>query len=240
MFNSRNIRGHTTVQNKENAVLGSVSRPGKPGLLGNKDSLAGGHPIKNISSPAVFGSPAANASTPRSKQPDGKQQQKTRFGLRDVTQTPSSTMRSQKPTALQSQTQAPRTIKRRQGLFSPSVQTKEIVTSTQHLSELLEPEYAPPKSVGSRINPIDEFGYDLDISLVPLTQLSTAGARAKTLPMPSLEPEQLIEIASPASLQKSHIPSFSSIVMLPMACRPALLVAHALHPTRIPRLKRKR
>ncbi|KAJ2480644.1 hypothetical protein IWW56_002299 [Coemansia sp. RSA 2131] len=149
-------------------------------------------------------------------------------------------MRAQKPTTLQSQTQAPRTIKRSQGLFNPSVQTKEIVTNTQRQSELLEPEYAPPKSAGSRIDPTDEFGYDLDISLVPLTQLSTAGARAKTLPMPSLEPEQLIEIASPTLLQQSHIPAFSSLIMLPMSCRPALLVAHALHPTRIPRLKRKR
>ncbi|KAJ2322107.1 hypothetical protein IWW52_000304 [Coemansia sp. RSA 2704] len=190
-----------------------------------------------MNDPAAFGSPSVDVPTPRSKQPAGKQQQKPRFGLREVAQTPVSTMRAQKPSATQTNNQVTRTIKRRPGLFSPSTRSNSVLTSTQQAAELLETEYAPSAPADDRFNAVLEFGCDLDVSAVPLTQLSTAGRQARCLNMPSLEPEELINVPVAPSPQAQ---TFDNLAMPLLLCKPVILTADALHPTRIPRLKRKR
>ncbi|KAJ2632661.1 hypothetical protein H4R22_001081 [Coemansia sp. RSA 1290] len=235
MFGPRNIRGHTVVQNKENDVPGSVSRSGKAGLLSSKDALASSHPMKKTANSAVFGNSATNTATPRPKQMDGKQQQNARMGLREITQTPSALARASKPTPAQSQ--VPRTIKRRQGLFSPS-NPSTAPSSTPSFTELLEPEYVPAAVSSYQLDPIDEFGCDLDIGMVPLTQSSFITMQARDISEPSLEPELLVCIPDTPPLDFPSLPD--DLPMEPISCKPTTLIAHSLYPSRIPRLKRKR
>ncbi|KAJ2044964.1 hypothetical protein H4S04_005917 [Coemansia sp. S16] len=160
----------------------------------------------------VFGSPAP-LNTPRDK---------LRTGLRDITQTPSN--RRMGP-----EERAPKTAKRVQGLLSPRVH------STQGL---LEPEYAPPRSRPA-FNATEEFGCDLDIGLMPKTQLSTAGARQRDLPEVDLALEILADI-NVEQLSFSMTTQPKKLEPIQLKCRPQTLVASALYPTRIPQLKRKR
>ncbi|KAJ2891244.1 hypothetical protein IWW38_003706 [Coemansia aciculifera] len=220
MFSSVNIHN-----NDENAALGSVARTGKTGLLNSK--LAGGG--NGIQASKVFGSPApTNTRTPGGKGMDGKQQTLQRAGLRDITQTPS----NRRAAGLEER--APKTVKRIQGLFSP--QTRNMAAQTQlHL----EPEYAPPRPASPALNATEEFGCDLDLALVPMTQLSTAGARLRVLPPVDLALEILAEI-NVDELSFSMIPQPKRLRPAQLACRPRPLIASALYPTRIPQLKRKR
>ncbi|KAJ1730439.1 hypothetical protein LPJ61_003011 [Coemansia biformis] len=237
MLGSRRLRGIAAVDNKENAALGTAARPGKAGLLGAKDGAGGGPSGKS----AVSDSPSLSVLTPRAKA-FGTKQQPARTGLREVLQTPSAGTRMAGPAATCAQDQAPKTIKRRQGLFSPSSHMKGGIVATQGPAQLLEPEYAPPKPAALEFDAVGAFGFDLDIGLVPLTQLSTAGSRAAVLPAPDLALEELADVATPPSLVSglARIPSFDMLAMPLLACTPAPLVATALYPTRIPRLKRKR
>ncbi|PIA17110.1 hypothetical protein COEREDRAFT_7875 [Coemansia reversa NRRL 1564] len=241
MFSSRGLRGNTTINNKENAILGSVSRTGKAGLLSTKDSVSNGISGKIARKPAPFGSPSQNVLTPRTKQPEGKQQ-KVRTVLREATRTPSAGVHSQKPTATQLQGQLPKTIRRHQGLFSTPAPIRSRTISSEDSVACLEPEYAPPRPKTPIFDAIGEFGWDLDTSLVPMTQLSTSRAYARELPAPDLELEQLVEI-SDMTYTAQHLSSQGNLEtpMLPLiSCKSTYLVAHALYPTRIPRLKRKR
>ncbi|KAJ2095392.1 hypothetical protein IW146_010537 [Coemansia sp. RSA 922] len=124
---------------------------------------------------------------------------------------------------------APKTAKRVQGLLSPRVH------STQGL---LEPEYAPPRSRPA-FNATEEFGCDLDIGLMPKTQLSTAGARQRDLPEVDLALEILADI-NVEQLSFSMTTQPKKLEPIQLKCRPQTLVASALYPTRIPQLKRKR
>ncbi|KAJ2819492.1 hypothetical protein FBU31_005513 [Coemansia sp. 'formosensis'] len=217
MFGSVNIHTHTVSQNKENAVLGTVARNGKTGLLNSKPGTA---QVSRMAS-KVFGSPAPL----NTRTPSGKQPMVQRAGLRDITQTPSN--RRTGP-----EERAPKTAKRIQGLFSPRVQ------STGPLG-LLEPEYAPPRPASPAFNAEEEFGCDLDISLMPKTQLSTTGARLRDLPPVDLAFEILADI-NIEQLSFSMIPRPKNLAPAQLVCRPQILVASTLYPTRIPQLKRKR
>ncbi|KAJ2158835.1 hypothetical protein GGF46_003488 [Coemansia sp. RSA 552] len=242
MFNSKGLHGNTAVHNKENAVVGSVQRTGKAGLLAGKDALSSEQPVKAVGKPVIVGSPSLSTLTPRAKRADGKQQ-KTRTGLREIIQTPSAGVRIQKPTPLRPQSQVPMTIKRRPGLFTPQVRPRPSIAAAQEPSELLEPEYAPSKPATSiRFDPVSEFGCDLDIGLVPRTQSSFFGARARELPAPDLVLEELVgmsdEPASPCDEPSSL--ELEVLAIPPLAYAAAPLVAQSLYPSRIPRLKRKR
>ncbi|KAJ2782281.1 hypothetical protein H4R18_002363 [Coemansia javaensis] len=233
MFGARNLRGAAGVQHDENAVLGSAARPGRAGLLAAKDGVAGAAVAGKA---ADVGSPAPGAATPRVKA-FGAKQQRARGGLREIPQTPSASARPSGPGAARVQDQAPRTIRRRQGLFSPAVQKRTVAAvAAPEPALLLEPEYAPPTAAAPELDAADEFGFDLDLALVPLTQLSTAGLRVAELPPPNLALEELADLsAEPAP------PAAPDALPIPLlACSTALLVANALHPTRIPQLKRKR
>ncbi|KAJ2080148.1 hypothetical protein H4R24_003277 [Coemansia sp. RSA 988] len=241
MFGSRSLRGNTTTTNKENAVLGSISRAGKAGLLGSKDGANNAGSSKMAKKPAPFGSPSQNVLTPRTKQPDSKQQ-KARTALREATRTPLASLHSQKPTAFRLQGQMPKTIKRHQGLFSTPIQIRNHTVSSEDTAARLETEYAPPRPKTPLFDAIGEFGCDLDVSLVPTTQLSTSRAYATELPVPDLELEQLVDIPDPscAAEQPSSQTTFDTPMFPLISCKSTYLVAHTLHPTRIPRLKRKR
>ncbi|KAJ2773057.1 hypothetical protein IWQ57_001483 [Coemansia nantahalensis] len=232
MFGSRRLRGSTAVNNKENAALMSAARAGKAGLLGTKEGAAGAAPGKA----AVAGSPALNALTPQAKAFGGKPL-KAPTGLREVLHTPAAGARTLKPAA-----QAPKTIKRRNGLFSPAPRQSASVLVTQEPALLLEPEYAPPKPAEPGFDAVGEFGFDLDIGLVPPTQLAMAGMRQAVLRAPDLSLEELAEVAAePACLPKHHhTPAFDILDVPLLVCMPAPLLASALRPTRIPRLKRAR
>ncbi|KAJ2056001.1 hypothetical protein GGI17_006416 [Coemansia sp. S146] len=214
MFGSMNIHSHTVSQNKENATLSSVARNGKTGLLNSKPGTVQTSRMAG----KVFGSPVP-LNTPRGKQ------LLQRAGLRDITQTPSNRR-------LGPEERAPKTAKRIQGLFSPRAQSTETLG-------LLEPEYAPPRPVSPVFNAAEEFGCDLDIGLMPQTQLSTAGARLRDLPSVDLALEILADI-SVEQLSFSMIPRPKDLEPAQLKCRPQILVASALYPTRIPQLKRKR
>ncbi|KAJ1731845.1 hypothetical protein LPJ72_003732 [Coemansia sp. Benny D160-2] len=202
-------------QNKENAVLGSVARTGKAGLLGAKgggtnNTLQPGKGGKGAVSDkaAQFGTPAhPNTMTPgKQKALDGKQSAMvTRKGLRDtLAQTPLT--RNTKPTQRSVAQKADKTAmtvkKRRLGLlFASDIQNenKASIESSEkqqnmEILQLLEPEYAPSVlSASSSFNALDEFGCDLDVALVPTTQLSTSKAEARKLPELDLGLEPLIE-----------------------------------------------
>ncbi|KAJ2025344.1 hypothetical protein IWW57_001029 [Coemansia sp. S610] len=216
MFGSLNTHNNTVSQNKENAALRSVARHGKTGLLNSKPGTI---QTSRMAS-KVFGSPAPlNTRTPSGKQPVA-----LRAGLRDVTQTPSN-----RRTGLDEC--APKTAKRIQGLFSPHVRNAD--------AGLWEPEYAPPRPASLEFNATEEFGCDLDIGLMPKTQLSTAGARLKDLPPVDLALEILADIHV-EGLSFSMIPPPRDLKPAQLMCQPRILVASALYPTRIPQLKRKR
>ncbi|KAJ2744161.1 hypothetical protein GGI20_003199 [Coemansia sp. BCRC 34301] len=234
MVGSVNMHSNNVSQHRENAVLGSVARTGKTGLLNSK--LAGGGVGGGVGGGTqaskvvgkVFGSPApSNTRTPSGKAKDGKLQTVQRTGLRDITQTPSNRR-------VDPEERAPKTIKRIQGLFGSRTQT----TAAQ-VSEHLEPEYAPPRPASPALNATEEFGCDLDVGLVPLTQLSSAGARLRELPPVDLALEILADIST-EQLSFFVVPRPKDLVPAQLACRPQLLVASALYPTRIPQLKRKR
>ncbi|KAJ2441127.1 hypothetical protein GGF42_007399 [Coemansia sp. RSA 2424] len=225
MFGSVNIHSNGVSQNKENAALGSIARAGKTGLLGSK--LAGGGGGMQVNK--VFGSPAPlNTRTPGGKAVDGKQHTVQRVGLRDITQTPSNRRVGLEERAL-------KTAKRIQGLFSPRTQNTAAAQTLLHL----EPEYAPPRPASPAFSATEEFGCDLDIGLVPLTQSSTAGARLRALPPVDLALEILADI-NIDELSFSMIPRPRALKSVQLACRPRPLIASALYPTRIPQLKRKR
>ncbi|KAJ2714919.1 hypothetical protein H4R19_001481 [Coemansia spiralis] len=232
MFGSRRLRGSTAVNSKENPAPLSAARSGKAGLLGANDGAAGGVAGK----PAMAGAQAPGVLTPRAKAFGGKPH-KAPTGLREVLQTPSA--RTPAPKAAG---QAPRTVKRRPGLFSPAPQRTANTVATQEPSLLLEPEYAPPKPAAPGLDAASEFGFDLDIGLVPLTQLAMAGLRQAALPAPDLSLEELAEVAA----TPSHLPgpqpasAFDALDIPLLACTPTPLLARALCPTRIPRLKRAR
>ncbi|KAJ2803617.1 hypothetical protein H4R20_002820 [Coemansia guatemalensis] len=241
MFGSRGLRGNTAINNKENAVSGSISRAGKTDLLSSKDGMGNGNSVKMPKKPAPFGSPSQNVLTPRTKQPDGKQQ-KARTVLQEATRTPSASVRSQKPAASRLQGQLPKTIRRHQGLFSTPVPMKNRTISSEDSTARLEPEYVPSRPKTPLFDAVGEFGCDLDISLVPMTQLSTSRSYARELPAPDLVLEQLVDIPD-LSCATEQLPSHSTLdssVLPVISCKPTYLVAHTLHPTRIPRLKRKR
>ncbi|KAJ1897596.1 hypothetical protein LPJ81_004509 [Coemansia sp. IMI 209127] len=243
-------------QNKENAVLGSVARAGKTGLLGGKGGATNNalHPTKGAGkAPVPFGTPVhANTMTPGKKIAlDGKQPATTRPGLRDTgAQTPS--MKTQVAT-VQRQDKTIMTIKkRRQGLlFTPNINKAASSTVTRSqaqqvpdILELLEPEYAPSARPASPpLSALDAFGCDLDVALVPMTQLSTSRACARKLPQLDLDLETMLDIPlfmPQPLLGKSSIPRPGSLVFSQLECRPVQLVAHSLYPSRIPHLKRKR
>ncbi|KAJ1721636.1 hypothetical protein LPJ53_003857 [Coemansia erecta] len=227
MFNPLNP--HSTVaQNKENAVQGSVVRAGKAGLL-NVKNAGNAHPSK------AFGSPLPS-NTPSGKQPAGKAAQRT--GLRNIISTPLA-----KPPLLQiTNDQPPKTIKRRQGLFK-GPQMQQLVIPSPELT--LEPEYAPPRPSSPVLDAETLFGCEIDIGLIPKTQSSTYGAQMRELPPLDLDLEALLDIPStpPKKWKKSAIPRpllVPSPITIP--CKPQLLIAESLNPTRIPKpkLKRKR
>ncbi|KAJ1667864.1 hypothetical protein IW140_001415 [Coemansia sp. RSA 1813] len=256
-------------QNKENTVLGSVARAGKPGLLGGKGGATNNalHPTKGTGKATVpFGTPMhPNTMTPGKKGAlDGKQPA-TRMGLRDTSAQTPSMKPQQLPqiSTVQRQEKATMTIKkRRQGLlFTPNIskssnaftrsQAKENVKQQEPVGilELLEPEYAPPtRSISPPLSALDEFGCDLDVALVPITQLSTSNMRARQLPQLDLGLEPMLDIPlftqQPQKyflgLGKSNIPRPGSFVFSQLECKPVPLVAHSLYPSRIPHLKRKR
>ncbi|KAJ2857769.1 hypothetical protein J3B02_000769 [Coemansia erecta] len=226
-------------QNKENAVLSSAARTGKTGLLNAKSSISL-HPSKTAGkSQKIFGSPhpspISSVLTPSGKKPAKKSL--VRPALRSQAQTPSSKV-CQHPLSVV-QEQAPKTIKRRQGLFFSS----RTQVRTDESLKLLEPEYAPPRSASPAFDAKGHFGFDLDISLVPITQLSNSGSLLKELPPLDLEFEKLVDIpvSPPSNRQKSSIPRSSLVPSFDfIACKPQLLVANSLMPSRIPQLKRKR
>ncbi|KAI9506298.1 hypothetical protein BX070DRAFT_219679 [Coemansia spiralis] len=251
MFGSTHNQGATAghAQNKENAVLGSVARAGKTGLLNGKAGAGSAHPAKMPGKPtASFGTSShSNMMTPGKKPADGKQQA-TRIGLRNIAQTPSSA-RSQVATA-QRQDKTTRTIKRRQGLFTPAAQQASTKLHT-HLKQqqqaldilqLLEPEYVSVRPIPLPFDALEEFGCDLDVSIVPMTQRSIPIERAIKLPLLDLEYEALIEIPStpPSDFGESKIPRPGSLGFLQLDCKPMPLIANAFYPSRIPQLKRKR
>ncbi|KAJ2493599.1 hypothetical protein IWW37_000465 [Coemansia sp. RSA 2050] len=216
MFGSLNTYSNTVSQNKENTALRSVARHGKTGLLSSKPGTLQTNRVAS----KVFGSPAPlNTRTPNGKQPVAQ-----RTGLRDVTQTPSN-----RRTGLEER--APKTVKRIQGLFSPRVRSAD--------AGLWEPEYVPPRPALPEFDAAEEFGCDLDISLMPKTQLSTAGARLRDLPPVDLALEILADIHV-EELSFSMIPQPKDPEPTQLVCQPRILVASALYPTRIPQLKRKR
>ncbi|KAJ2512079.1 hypothetical protein H4217_007065 [Coemansia sp. RSA 1939] len=255
-------------QNKENAVLGSVARTGKAGLLdakggGTNNTLQPGKGGKGAVSDkaAQFGTPAHPNTMPPGKQKalDGKQSAMvTRKGLRDtLAQTPLT--RNTKPTQRSVAQKADKTAmtvkKRRLGLlFASDIQNenKASIESSEkqqnmEILQLLEPEYAPSVlSASLSFNALDEFGCDLDVALVPTTQLSTSKAEARKLPELDLGLEPLIEVMStprimkPLNFGNSKIPQPGSFVFSQLECKPVPLVAHSLYPSRIPHLKRKR
>ncbi|KAJ1964956.1 hypothetical protein GGI12_001081 [Dipsacomyces acuminosporus] len=245
MFAPTQIRGDTTAQNKENAVVGSVARAGKVGLANGKGGAgAGGHPAK-LAGKMPFGSPSkANILTPSNKKTNMMRER-----LKDITQTPGAIQRGAAPAPAPVSSRfveqpAPKTIKRSQGLFSPHIRMASTVKlqPAENLL-LLEPEYAPPRPQTPELDPMEAFGADIDISLVPMTQPSNSGARLTELPSLDLECEELVDIpvSSVAFTSRSHIPQARPLnSTTQLKCRPVPLVAHALHPTRIPRLKRKR
>ncbi|KAJ2546313.1 hypothetical protein EV175_005648 [Coemansia sp. RSA 1933] len=231
-------------QNKENAVLGSVARTGKTGLLGSvartdKTGLLGSKAA------VTFGTPMhPNTMTPGKKgMVDGKQATAVRPGLRDTgVQTP-----SMKPQVSVVQKQDKTIKKRRHGLLF-TTNTMDTRASARHhgadVLELLEPEYAPPSTNPGSLPlcALDEFGCDLDVALVPMTQLSTSTVRARKLPPLDLDLEAMVEIPLPFTSQpaKSQIPRPGTLVFAQFQCKPVHLVAHSLYPSRIPHLKRKR
>ncbi|KAI8324341.1 hypothetical protein GQ54DRAFT_302668 [Martensiomyces pterosporus] len=230
-------------QDKENAAVGSAVRGAKTGLLSGKGGVAPGHPAK-LAGKLPLGQPsAANILTP-----SGKHQQAVRARLRDITQTPTAPSTIQRGTAPASnrhgELAAPKTIKRSQGLFSPRVQsTNAIKLQPAESFLLLEPEYAPPRPPTPEIDAVEAFGADLDTSLVSTTVYSGAGARLAELPPLDLECEEMcdIPVSDTISTGRSRIPRPKALGgSTQPKCKPVLLVAHSLHPTRIPRLKRKR
>ncbi|KAJ1883146.1 hypothetical protein H4R99_006082 [Coemansia sp. RSA 1722] len=234
MFGSINTH-NATAQNKENAVLGSVARTGKTGLLNGKSGSAL-HPSKTTGmSQKTFGSPRPSTIlTPSSKKATNKTL--TRLGLRSQEQ-PISNKPRQHPLSVV-QEQAPKTIKRRQGLFNTRSQSR--IDDSSHL---LEPEYVPPRPVSPAFDAEGLFGCDLKVSLVPVTQLSNYGARLRELPPLELNLEALVDIpvSPPAKRRKTSIPTPSLMPGIDfISCKPEPLVANLLMPSRIPQLKRKR
>ncbi|KAJ2719817.1 hypothetical protein GGI07_004986 [Coemansia sp. Benny D115] len=214
---------NSLAQNKENALVAGISR----GAASKQTTL-------------LTQKQAGSTNTPLKP---GKPTQQLRPGLRQpVSKTPAP-VRNLPSTPLQ---QFPKTLRKTQGLFSPRVQAPSIPSSRW------EPEYVAkkPKTDLSRLEAEIQWGCDLDIGLVPKTQSSLGKVRMTELPPLDLRCEEIA-----ADILCSESPSFKwsskcnildtvdDILEIPdvvFKCQPRLLVANALNPTRIPRLKRKR
>ncbi|KAJ1958360.1 hypothetical protein EC988_000349 [Linderina pennispora] len=123
-----------------------------------------------------------------------------------------------------------RMVKKSRGLFSPYGVADERVL-------LLEPEYVPERAASPELAAVEEFGDDLDATLVPgrprapHVAVNVGGAL-------ELAPERMQEICVP-TVRFSRIPKPCGSAGQ-IKVRLQELLAMSLYPTRIPRLKRKR
>ncbi|KAJ1936255.1 hypothetical protein FBU59_005111 [Linderina macrospora] len=218
MFGSTHVHS-TAQQSDENAVAAAnaAARTAKPSLVSGKPALTNSTPAK----PATkhHATPArANILTPNFKSQQGLKR-----------------MRAATPVSLRGRDPV-RTIKKSKGLFTPR---KPSVVLDETLL-MLEPEYVPPRPISPELSPIDEFGVDLDVALIPLEQKSHVGTKVRKLQPLELEPERMREIeVLPVSFSRIPKPS-ASLSSMQIKVRLRELVGADLVPTRIPRLKSKR
>ncbi|KAJ1897164.1 hypothetical protein LPJ66_003538 [Kickxella alabastrina] len=239
MFGPFNTAG-ASAQNKENAGLGSIARPNKSLGLPHKPTQTTTHPSKTPSRQTIL--------TPSNKKILGATTKSKAPGLRIAQQTPLNPR--PKPMAQVYDQQIPKTVRRLQGLFTPRIQQQHHMRGNFGLMEseilMLEPEYVPMRPrTPPWFDALSEVGLDLDVGMVPRTQGSTAGVKLNELPELDLKCELLVDISvtpplSPVKSGKSMIPRPRFTTSPGILCRPQVLVANSLNPTRIPQLKRKR